>query len=208
MTGQPITRTSDIFLHIGAKKTGKTQATLSAVVDMWRKQRKPALVFDIGRQSEYDSFHQISVEDVPQFAQLAAQQAYPFFACRDVQDFDEFFEAVNTYVRNSFVVLEDATSYMTGNMSQSAKRLVYNSRNTNNDYWINLHSLADPAPVLLKNAEVYVLRRTTDVDVPTKVPVRHKIEQAMAEIQAENQRLYPGKDQPKLAFRVINITEA
>ncbi|GAB3568790.1 hypothetical protein GCM10027578_22030 [Spirosoma luteolum] len=201
-------RPSSIFLAIGAKRTGKTQGSINIQVDMWKRQAKPVLVFDIGSQSEYDTYLPIQQDDISRFNRLAEKEQYPFFVCRDCEDIDQFFTLVNQWVRNAFVVFEDATSYMAGNLSEPIRKLILNSRNLCNDYLFNLHSLAEPAPFLFRHSEYIILRRTSDVKLPPKVPVPHKIERAMAEIKAENDKKYPTAAQPKLAFRVIDITSA
>ncbi|GEM_PF-1093862 len=201
-------RTSSIFLAIGAKKTGKTQGSINIQVDMWKRQGKPVLVFDIGSQSEYDKYVPITQAEIKGFNILADRQRYPFFVCRDCEDIDSFFTLVNQWIRNTLVVFEDATSYMGGNLSNAVERLILNSRNLCNDYLFNLHSLAEPAPFLFRHSEYIILRKTSDVKLPSKVPVPHKIEKAMAELKKENELLYPDPKQPKLAFRVIDITSA
>lgn len=201
-------RPSSVFLHIGAKKTGKTQATLNMAVDMWKRQRKPCIVFDVGNQSEYDDFIPLSTDNMAYFDDLAEKALYPFFVVRELDAFDSFFLAVVNWVRNTFVIFEDATSYMVGNLPEPQRRLVLYSRNHCNDYLFNLHSLAEPAPFLYRHAEYIILRRTSDVKLPSKVPVPHKILQAMQEIAEENAQLYPLPTAPKLASRLIDITSA
>nr|WP_293837772.1 hypothetical protein [uncultured Arsenicibacter sp.] len=201
-------RPSSVFLHIGAKKTGKTQGTLNMIVDMWKRQRKPCIVFDIGGQSEYDDFIPLALDDLEFFNAMADQEPFPLYRVRSLDDFDEFFLGIVEWVRNAFVVFEDATSYMVGNLPESHRRLLLGSRNHCNDYLFNLHSLAEPAPFLFRHAEYIILRRTSDVKLPSKVPVPHKIEKAMREIDAENRTLYPDPQMPKLAFRLIDITAA
>jgi hypothetical protein len=203
-------RTSSIILHIGAKKTGKTQGTLNMCRDMFIKQHKPVLLLDIGRQPEYETFIPIELEDVGQFNRLATRHKVPFFRCRveDLEQTIRFFDLVNKNVRNSFVVFEDSTSYMRGNLPSKMQNLIFNSRNVNNDYLFNLHSLREPAPVLLAHSEMLVLRKTADGKLPTKVPVPEKIAAAMQAIKQENERLYPRADQPKLAYRLIDLTTA
>lgn len=203
-------RTAAIYLHIGAKKTGKTQGTINMAVDMLRQQGKPVLVLDKGRQSEYDDFHTLELQQVPQFTQLAGKTRYPLYKCRvsGEDDIWEFFALVDEHVRNSFVIFEDATTYAVGNLPGSVRNLIVNSRNACNDYLFNLHSLSEPAPFLFRHSEFMILRRTSDQKLPGKVPVPHKVLQAMREIETENKRLYPRPEQPKLAFRVIDITAA
>lgn len=201
-------RASSIFLSVGAKRTGKTQGSISIQADMFKKQGKPILIFDIGRQSEYDIYIDIPIDDLSRFNRLAEKERYPFFVCRDCEDIELFFTLVNQWVRNAFVVFEDATTYMAGNLSEPIRKLILNSRNLCNDYLFNLHSLAEPAPFLFRHSEYIILRRTSDVKLPGKVPVPHKIERAMAEIKAENDKLHPGPERAKIAFRVIDITSA
>jgi hypothetical protein len=204
-------RTSSIFLHIGAKKTGKTQGTLNMAVDMFTRQGKPVLVLDKGRQEEYEKFHPIDLADIPNFNELARRVKYKFFRCRvsSEQDILEFFTSVNQFITNSFVIFEDATSYAVGNMPRVMKDLILNSRNACNDYLFNLHSLAEPAPFLFRHSEYIILRRTSDVKLTSKMPVVAKLERAIREIAIENNNKYNDyPEQPKLAFRLIDTTSA
>jgi hypothetical protein len=203
-------RFSSIFLHIGAKKTGKTQGTLNMAVDMFKQQKKPVLVLDKGSQEEYEDFHVIDIDDLPGFNKVAQKATYKLFRCRvsSEEDILKFFTYVNQHIKNSFVIFEDATSYAVGNIPRVMKDLILNSRNACNDYLFNLHSLSEPAPFLFRHAEFLILRRTSDVKVPTKIPVQNKIERAMREIAQENAELYKRPEQPKLAFRLIDITSA
>jgi hypothetical protein len=204
-------RTSSIFLHIGAKKTGKTQGTLNMAVDMFTRQGKPVLVLDKGRQEEYEIFHPIDLADIPNFNELAQRVKYKYFRCRVSSELDilEFFTSVNQFVTNSFVIFEDATSYAVGNMPRVMKDLILNSRNACNDYLFNLHSLSEPAPFLFRHSEYIILRRTSDAKLTSKMPVVAKLEKAMREIAIENSKKYNDyPEQPKLAFRLIDTTSA
>ncbi len=203
-------RFAAITLNIGAKKTGKTTAVLQLMGEMHLLQSKPSLVLNIGNQPAYEKLHEISLNDIKHFNRLAeANWGNPLFRCHTT-DVDDFMLLVDAYVKNACVVFEDATSYMGGNLSKPKMRLVLNSRNIGNDYVFNLHSLSDPAPFLWKHADYLLLRQTWDD--PNKLPDkvagnRPRIIQAMRLVRAENERLYPRPEQPRLASARIALQE-
>lgn len=205
-------RTSSAFLHIGAKKTGKTFGTIEIAMDMLTNQRKSVLIYDPNNQSEYDRFTRIRITGVPKFFEKYNQdKGTPLdkpklVVCRDAE-VREMFDTIFTYVRNAVIVFEDSTPYMAGNLPDYIQRVIFQSRNHGNDLIFNVHSLTEPAPFLFRHTEYIILRQTADNPhkLPTKVPVPFKIKKAMLDIRAENEQLYPGPTQPKLARRLINI---
>lgn len=201
-------RPSAIFLHVGAKRTGKTTETLSMIADMYTRQGKPTLVFDIGNQSDFDEFISLKLDEVEHFNAIASSNhGFPFFRCNTI-DIDTFFERVNRYVKNSNVVFEDSTSYMSSNLTGPKKRLVLNSRNLSNEYFFNLHSLGAASPDLYRYSEYMLLRQTNDDPnhLPAKLSsARPRIRQAMLDIRAENALLYPEEKAAKLASRLISL---
>lgn len=202
------TRTADAMIQAGAKNTGKTQATLTIMNTMVVKQGKPVLVLDINGQEQYNAFQEIRLDDIEFFNTLARRSPSQLFRCRIEMEseIDLFFALVHLYVKNAFVVFEDCTSYMSGNLSQPKKTLILNTRNASNDILFNGHSLGDLAPFLLKNCETLLLRQTSDnMDaLPPKVPCKRKVMAAMHEIVTENRRLYSGVKY-KLASRLIDL---
>lgn len=197
-------RTSEIFLHVGKRNTGKTFMTKETIYE-FLSNGKRVLIFDINNQSEYDRFPCISVDDLPRW------RGMNIVTVREPDRIDEFFDHVHFYIRNTLVVLEDSTSYVMGNFSKSIQRTILNTRNANNDLFFNVHSLGDPGPFLYKHIDWYILRETGDeFPLPTKVRAKNRLERAMQEIKAENKRLYPdidGRKTPKIAYRLLDATE-
>lgn len=194
-------RPSIVTLQFGAKRTGKTQATLDIIADFARAGKR-VLIFDIGNQPEYDLFEDITIEQLPYFREITVAK------CRQPDRIEEFFEAVNSNIRNTLLILEDATSYMGGNLPKSIQRVLLNSRNANNDILVNLHSIAEPAPFLWRHSEVIILRRTGDdaYNLPKKVRNPEQIQAAMIAVARENARLYPAGT-PQLAYRKLDLNE-
>jgi hypothetical protein len=197
-------RTTEIWLHVGKKNTGKTYMTKQIMADFYAQNIK-VLIVDINGQEDYDGFNTITVDQIPFFREL------DIVTVRDQWDKRRIFEAmdyIHTYVRNTFVVLEDSTSYVKGNVNESIQRLVLNCRNACNDLLFNVHSFNRVGPFLYEHTDWYMIRETGDyLPLEKKVAGSHKVEQAMAEIKAENRKLYPdvnGIKTPKLAFRIID----
>lgn len=202
----PRKRDASIWLHFGAKKTGKTTDTLVMSDDMWRLQRKPTLVFDIGNQPQYEHFQPIDLDELSEWTHLPTR--YHTWQFRIFTDqINSLFDAIHLYVRNTFVVFEDSTSYMSGNLSKSKTRLILNSRNMANDYLFNMHSLAAASPELYLYSEWILLRQTGDnpEKLPPKIPMKDRVRLLMLEIIAENTRLYPKSDQYKIAKRRLDL---
>lgn len=198
-------RDSWVMLHVGAMRTGKTTGTRQMMTDMWEPpQRKPSLVFDSNNQKDYDDLIPISVDDLPRWAETWPRYARPWFVCRDVDDLDWFFTYLHQYVRNTFVVFEDATGYLNSKLTKTQLRPILNSRNACNDIMLNQHSLADVQPDLYRAAWWLWLRHTADGEIPAKARMPHLIGRALEEINAENQRLYP-TGHNKLASRLIEF---
>jgi hypothetical protein len=190
MSSKPQTELRDaaVFLHIGAKRTGKTTATLNICRSMWQQQSKPVLIYNIGNQPQYNLFTELQIDDIPRFNKLASSAQYPFFQIK-VADIDQLARFVITYVRNAVIVLEDATSYAVGNISKPFREMILANRNSGNDLIINLHSLADPAPFLFRTSEYIILRQTSDDPgrLMNKVPAQNKVRAAMLEIREDNE---------------------
>jgi hypothetical protein len=199
MTSTPFSepmRTSVVMLQLGAMNTGKTQGTLAMMADMHRKQGKPTLILDINSQQEYEDFQDMPLEHLERFNQVATKRRVPWFRCRieTETEIDLFFQLVHLYVKNAFVVFEDSSAYMDGNLSQAKKTLILNSRNACNDLLFNGHSLGDMAPFLLKHDD--------PANLPAKVPNRPLVKRAMEELHVENKRMYPNVKY-KLAYRLL-----
>ncbi len=196
-------RSSEIFLHIGKRNTGKTFMTMQVLFE-FRANGKRVLIFDINNQSEYDKFRCITVDQLPYWRDM------DIVTIREPDRIDDFFDHVHFYIRNTLIVLEDSTSYVMGNFSKSIQRAILNTRNANNDLFFNVHSLGDPGPFLYKHIDWYILRETGDeFPLPTKVRAKVKLEQAMKAIKAENKALHPdidGRKTPKIAYRVLDAT--
>ncbi|MBO0951187.1 hypothetical protein [Fibrella forsythiae] len=182
------TRDASVFLHIGAKKTGKTTDTLNMCRDLWEHQQKPCLVYNIGNQSHYDDFQEIDLSDIPKFNALAARSKLPWFQIKTIES-DALFRSIVTYVRNAVIVLEDSTSYAVGNLSKPFREMILANRNSGNDLIINLHSLKDPAPFLFRSSEYIILRQTSDDPnkLPDKVLAPEKVILAMLDIRETNE---------------------
>ncbi len=208
----PITTTEErdalAWLQVGSKNTGKTQFTLQMMADMATKQGKPTLILDINNQSQYDGMRPIDLDEIELFNRVAAVARKPYFRCRieTEAEIDLFFTFVHLYVKNAFVVFEDCSSYMDGNLSQPKRTLILNSRNACNDLLFNGHSLGDMAPFLHKHVEMIVLRQTGDEigSLPGKVRNKHRVRALMAEIMEENEALY-AHVRYKLAFRLLDM---
>jgi len=201
-------RESFSVLHIGAKKTGKTTASLAMMVDFWEHQRKPCVVLDLSNHPSFDRFRRIEIEDLPRLDQYTGRKYFVYRPTDPMNLQNEilyFCQTLTQYVRNTVVVFEDFTIYLSGNVHPSIKNMILGSRNACNDYIFNVHSFSDLGPFALKHCEIYIVRHTIDnpESLTTNIPyaVRPFVAQAIREINRENRTVKEGK--PRLAFRTI-----
>lgn len=200
-------RDSFSVLHIGAKRTGKTTASLQLIVDFWEQQRKPCIVLDLGNHPSFDRFRRVDLDDLPRLDRFEGRKYFVFRpdAMNVYQETLDFCQTVAQYVRNTAVIFEDFTTYLRGNIHPTIQNMMLGSRNACNDYIFNVHSLSDVGPFALNHCEIYILRHTTDNpdDLPSKIPytVRALVATALREINRENAKVRD--NQPRLAYRTI-----
>lgn len=195
-----------IFLHIGAKDTGKSTFTLEFIKTLYATQGVPCLVLDIAGQEIYADFVPVALEDIER---LRPRSSRPFYRCQTT-DVEGFLYLVNQYVRNCLIVLEDATPHFTGTISRNKQNFILGSRNHGLDVLINAHSINDTSRVLWLHSDILILRRTPESmsKIPDKTRVPRTIETAMKQIEAENQRKpifnrYERRVYP--AYRIIDL---
>lgn len=201
-------RDSFSALHIGAKRTGKTTASLAMMVEFWENQRKPCIVLDLSRHQSYDRFKAVTLEDLPRLEQFTGRKYFvyrPFDPMNIKYEVIQFCTMVTQYVRNTAVIFEDFTVYLAGNVHPTIQNMMLGSRNACNDYIFNVHSFSDTGPFALKHCEVYIVRHTVDNpdSLTPNIPyaIRPVVAQAIKEINRENRNIPTGE--PRLAFRTV-----
>lgn len=77
-------------------------------------------------------------------------------------DTDELLNQVQTRCRNTTVVIEDATRFLEGNLSEDVKRFVLDTKQTNVDLIMVFHSLTDTPPKLGRWSDYLTLFKTQE----------------------------------------------
>lgn len=202
-----------MFVQVGTKETGKTTETIKTIHWMLQKGiQKRVLVLDRGHQKEYDQYHVIPTAYVPHLVRLTNQVKVPIFVVRFQNESEEkrpFFEHIKKHLRNTFLVFEDCTAYLSGNVPDYIKDVLFGNRNAGNHVFFNVHGLNRVPPIFYENGDYLILRRSKespDALLP-KVQPRELIAQAMEQINAENAEKW-SHTRYKLASRVIDLVQS
>lgn len=166
-------RINKVILIAGTRGTGKTDFTKTLV----KKSNLPKkLVVD---EMDNPAWHNLETWDdsngantpIPiiqrQQLRLWRTGMYRVFD----EDTDAMFLDIKQHVKNTFVVLEDATRYVGSKLSKDLRRFMFNCKQQNNDLVFVFHSLGSIPPELVKSANYLILFKTGELVVSkTKYP--------------------------------------
>jgi len=84
------------------------------------------------------------------------------------KDFNEILEnEIEPKFKDGFIVFEDATKYIEGNVTEALRSFVIDSKQKNVDILFIFHSLSDVPPKLIRWSDYFVLFKTNE-GVPSK----------------------------------------
>ena len=168
------TRTNQVFMLIGKRKTGKTTVG-RALIDA--SLHKKILVVDTFEHPDYKDFETITTDMLPRWKSGRKRILY-----RE----DEDLQAINEHVRNTLIVLEDCTKYITGDISKPVKGIIFDSKQKNNDVIMMYHGFSYAPPKLLANVNYITLFKIGEnIDnYKSKIPNYEIIYKAHKAIQA------------------------
>lgn len=144
------TRLNKCFLFIGRRGTGKTTLARKMAKAMGRK----LIIIDTDDHPSYVDIPVISLEQLKTFSGIA---------CRVIEsDIDQVLIILNQYQSNAVIICEDASKYMTANISKAVRSFLIDMRKRNFDVIIMFHFLSDVPPYLCKQYDQMVLFKTGD----------------------------------------------
>lgn len=160
-------RINKVILIAGTRGTGKTDFTKTLV----KKSNLPKkLIVD---EMDNPAWHNLQTWDDPNGfntdipiinrQQLRAWRSglYRIFD----EDTDAMFSDIKRNVKNTFVVLEDATRYVGSKLTADLRRFMFNCKQQNNDLVFVFHSLGAIPPELVKSANYLILFKTGELIV-------------------------------------------
>lgn len=183
----------------GKMNTGKTFEALEIARQLQRITNRPILVFDPNKNSSYTKeFKQISLSNVA----MGKMKPLGRYKLSGMNEYDLFFETVLDYVRNTIIVFDDCTSYMTGNVSSKIRQYIITSKNNENDSLFQFHNFEDMGPAILRSLQMLVIKEQSINTVPNKMRNRPKVQILLDEVVAENESR-PKNEQ--WAYRIYDL---
>lgn len=135
----------DILLIVGKRKTGKTTFGREII----KKSLQPKiLVVDTFEHPSYNDFQTITVDMLSRWKKGKKRLIYKT---------DEDLEAINKYVNNTLIVMEDCTKYITGDLSKPITGIIFDSKQKKNDVMLMYHGFAFAPPKLIANVNYITL---------------------------------------------------
>lgn len=145
-----IKRLNKCFLFIGRRGTGKTTLARKMAKAMGRK----LIIVDTDDHPSYLDIPVINLEQLKTFSGDA---------CRVIEsDIDQVFIILNHYQSNAVIICEDASKYVTANISKAVRSFLIDMRKRNFDVIMMFHFLSDVPPYLCKQYDQMVLFKTGD----------------------------------------------
>lgn len=138
-------RTPQVILIVGRRKAGKTVFGRKMIEST---QHKKILVVDTFEHPDYTDFQTITPDMLSRWKNGRK---------RIMWRSDEDLQYVNEHVRNSLIVLEDCSKYITGDISAPVRGIIFDSKQKNNDVILMYHGFRFIPPKLLSNVNYITL---------------------------------------------------
>lgn len=169
----------------GMQGVGKTTALLS-FINNWVLQ-KGVLIYDYSSEPKYRNFRQINIEDLPRWKHKGIYRVYH-------PEPDYFFEMVRLHVRNCYLILEDARSYMNANLQSEIASVFGIRRQLGIDIVANFWALENVPPTVLTYANYITIFKTRDklqkLEKLDKVPNLEDVIEVWQEVQKNPNKHY------------------
>lgn len=165
-----------ISLIIGQRGTGKTTFGLQLVNASPLKKK---LIIDTFEHPSYKEFETITAAKLPRWIKGKKRLLY-----RTEEDMD----MINDYVYNTLIVMEDCTKYLTGDLKQNIKSILFDSKQKNNDIIMMYHGFSFIPPKILANCTDITLFKVGENinNHKSKIPSFETIHKAHQAIQASS----------------------
>lgn len=146
-------RLNAVTVLVGAPGTGKTTYAKKIIENMGSS--RGVLIFDNNREKAYREYNSMKLERFPYWKKKGVYRLF-------TGDLDAFLTALYDYGRNMSLVLEDSTSYLTGNVDEKVRKLLTERRHRNLDILFTYHSLSRIPPMVYEMCNFLVIGKTND----------------------------------------------
>lgn len=147
-------RLNKCFLFVGRRGTGKTTLAREMAEKMAKSSRRKIVIIDTDDHPSYADVEVITMEQL---------KTWNGTICRVIEsNIDQVLMILNQYQSNCIVMCEDASKYITANISKAVRSFLIDMRKRNFDVIIMFHFLSDVPPYLCKQYDHMILFKTGD----------------------------------------------
>lgn len=191
----------NVYLVFGKRNTGKSFEALK-FGEIFRTREiapKRVIVYDWTKNEDtYGEIKLIHHENLK-------VAALPKRALVKVQcELNEFLHCIEKVV-NAVIIIDDGTTLFQGNVPETVQKFFGTAKNNRLEIIVQVHSIADAGPKLLREANIWILKQTHD-SRPLKESCRSRqmVENILDEIIEENRGFRPNQ---KWSTRLVDWDE-
>ena len=179
------TRLNAVTVLVGAPGTGKTTYAKQIIEQMGTA--RGVLIYDNNREKAYRGYKSMQLEHFPYWKKTGVYRLF-------TGDLSALLDALYAHGRNMSLVLEDSTSYLTGNVDEIVRRLLTERRHRNLDILFTYHSLGRIPPMVYEMCNFLVIGKTNDSVAKlrelSKLPNPDQVLQTWQRVKAHPDKYY------------------
>jgi len=191
----------NVYLVFGKRNTGKSYESLQLGEVFRTRQFAPKRVIVYDWTKNEDTYGDIRLIHQENLKVAALQKrAKVKVQCQ----LPEFLDCIEKVV-NAVILIDDGTTLFQGNVPEVVQKFFGTAKNNRLEIIVQVHSIADAGPKLLREANIWILKQTHD-SLPLKESCRSRkmVENILEEIKEENMA-YPSDK--KWSTRLIDWDE-
>jgi len=97
-------------------------------------------------------------------------------------------ETVAKSIKNSFIIFEDARKYIGDRLTDDTRNFILDSKQKNLDLMFNFHALRRIPVELLDVADILILKKTNEADLPPKMNAWPEVKQLLTKVRKDPDR--------------------
>jgi len=103
-------------------------------------------------------------------------------------DTKKLMEVVAKNIKNSFIIFEDARKYIGDRLTDDSRNFILDSKQKNLDLLFNFHALRRIPIELLDVADILILKKTNEADLPPKMNAWPEVKELLANVRSDPDR--------------------
>lgn len=168
---------------VGGRGVGKTTYLLKLVNDLIESKNQKVLILDTIDHPSYRMVAKIEADMLSGWVKPAVYRLV-------TSDPDDIIRRVQLHVKNTLVVFEDASKWINKSMQKDVRKMIFDSKQRNNDIIFMFHGFMATPPELFRYVDAVTLFKTGDQPASRKRDMINyvEIEKAWKKVIASKNR--------------------